>query len=224
MKVGSLTIATFTCNPFSTNSYVVHGTSDAILIDASPFSTQEIERVADYIRSNGLNVVRALLTHGHIDHILGCEALGRLFDVEWEIHSADLPLFQRAPDQAAMFGLTFDGGAMPDETLGAVETIKLEGAVLRVRHTPGHSPGSVSFIDDDNGVAIVGDVLFSGSVGRTDLWEGSFPVLIRSIERELLTLPDDVVVLSGHGPETTIGVERVSNPFLADVSASNPPA
>jgi glyoxylase-like metal-dependent hydrolase (beta-lactamase superfamily II) len=77
----------------------------------------------------------------------------------------------------------------------------------------------VSFIDDDNGVAFVGDVLFSGSVGRTDLWEGSFPVLARSIERELLTLRDDIVVLSGHGPETTIGVERVSNPFLADASA-----
>lgn len=219
MKLGSLTIATFTCNPFSTNSYVVHGDSDAILIDASPFHPSEIETVAEYVERNGLNVVRALLTHGHIDHILGCEALGRLFGVEWEIHAADFPLFQHAPDQATMFGLTFPEGPDPLQTLGGLETIELEDAVWRVRHTPGHSPGSVSFIDDDNGVAFVGDVLFSGSVGRTDLWEGSFPVLARSIERELLTLRDDIVVLSGHGPETTIGVERVSNPFLADASA-----
>jgi glyoxylase-like metal-dependent hydrolase (beta-lactamase superfamily II) len=217
-KHGTLTVCTFTCNPFDTNSYVVHDGDEAVLIDASPLGADEVDRFVGYVLSNELRIVRALLTHGHIDHIFGCGLLADRLGVTWEIHAADMALYQQAPQQAAMFGIPFSGGPALRATLDEEDEIVFGGCTWKVCQTPGHSPGSVTFVDRANAVAFVGDVLFNGSVGRTDLWEGSFPTLLRSIETELLTLPDDVVVYSGHGPRTTVGHERATNPFIDEIA------
>lgn len=213
---GGLTVQSFVCNPFSTNTFVVHGDREAVLIDASPLSSAEVDAVCAYLTANDLKVVRALLTHAHIDHVFGCGGLADRLDVTWEVHAADMPLYVQAPQQAAMFGVAFKGGPTPSASLDEAAQISIAGVQWQVVHTPGHSPGSVSFIDRENGIVFSGDVLFRGSIGRTDLWEGSYPVLIESIEKHLLSLPDDTVVFSGHGPATTIGRERSTNPFLTD--------
>lgn len=220
-RYGALTIVSFACNPFLTNSYVVYSEGEAIIVDASPVAPGEVDAMVSCIEDRGLEVVRALLTHAHVDHILGCDAIAERLGLTWEIHPADLPLFDRAPDQAAMFGFPIRMDTRPLATLDESESVVVGKAILHVRHTPGHSPGSVSFVDEKNGVALVGDVLFRGSIGRTDLWQGSMPVLLSSIERVLMPLADDVAVLSGHGPATTIGVEWQSNPFLQSVERNN---
>lgn len=217
---GALTVKPFVCNPFSTNTFVVHGDSEAVIVDASPLSGAELDAVYRYVAAKELTVVRALLTHAHIDHVFGCGPLAERFDVTWEVHPADMPLYLQAPQQAAMFGVAFRGGPVPAATLDEQTEIAFAGTSWQVVHTPGHSPGSVSFVDRANGFVLSGDVLFRGSVGRTDLWEGSYPVLIESIEENLMTLPDDTVVFSGHGPSTTVGHERKTNPFLTDGSRS----
>lgn len=215
-KHGTLTVKPFTCNPFSTTCYVVHDGREAVVVDASPSHASEVEELVSYVEAHNLRVVRALLTHAHIDHIFGCRALADKFDVIWELHPADMPLYQQASQQAAMFGVPFTGAPDVNATLDEIDTLEILGTTWAVRHTPGHSPGSVTFVDEANGFALVGDVLFNGSVGRTDLWEGSFPTLRASIARELMVLDNETVVYCGHGPHTTIGHERDTNPFLRD--------
>jgi glyoxylase-like metal-dependent hydrolase (beta-lactamase superfamily II) len=129
------------------------------------------------------------------------------------LHPADRPLYDRVQDQAAAFGLRADALPPPDQAWSQGEVVRVGGLTFTVRHTPGHSPGSVSLVGE--GVVFSGDVLFQGSIGRTDLPGGDYQTLIDSIERELLVLPDSTIVYSGHGPQTTIGAERRTNPFLS---------
>lgn len=152
------------------------------------------------------------LTHGHLDHVLGVPRLTAETGAPVWLHPADRPLYDRVPEQAAWFGLQADPLPPPDRAYGAGDTVRVGAIELAVRHTPGHSPGSVCLVGP--GVVFGGDVLFAGSIGRTDLPGGDYDMLIKSIERELLVLPDDTIVYSGHGPETTVGHERRSNPFL----------
>jgi glyoxylase-like metal-dependent hydrolase (beta-lactamase superfamily II) len=128
------------------------------------------------------------------------------------LHAADRPLYDRVPQQAAAFGLRAEAQAPPDRSWAHGEIVRVGTLAFGVRHTPGHSPGSVSLVGE--GVVFSGDVLFQGSIGRTDLPGGDPQTLIDSIERELLVLPDSTIVYSGHGPQTTIGAERRTNPFL----------
>jgi len=152
------------------------------------------------------------LTHAHIDHILGVAAVKRATDAPVYLHPDDRPLYDALPDQGAWFGIRADRPPPPDHPLAAGQRLTVGGLEFTVRHTPGHSPGSVSFVGQ--GTIFGGDVLFNGSIGRTDLPGGDFATLMRSIQRDFLSLPDSTVVRSGHGPETTIGVERLTNPFL----------
>ncbi len=152
------------------------------------------------------------ITHGHIDHILGVAAVKRATDAPIYLHPADRPLYDALAEQGAWFGLRADPPPPPDQSLAAGQQLAVGGLQFTVRHTPGHSPGSVSFVG--HGSIFGGDVLFNGSIGRTDLPGGDFATLMRSIQRDFLSLPDSTVVRSGHGPETTIGVERLTNPFL----------
>ena len=152
------------------------------------------------------------LTHAHIDHVLGVPRVAAETGVPVWLHAADRPLYDAVPEQAAWFGLAAPALPPPDRTFAHGDTVRVGDLAFQVRHTPGHSPGSVSLVGP--GVVLVGDVLFAGSIGRTDLPGGDFDTLIASIERELLSLPDATIVYTGHGPETTVGHERRSNPFL----------
>jgi glyoxylase-like metal-dependent hydrolase (beta-lactamase superfamily II) len=214
-----MTVKSFVVSPFAENCYVCHDAGEAVLIDPGTATEAERSAVLDYITRNGLTVRHLLLTHAHIDHILGCAFFAREFGMKWKLHEADLPLLESAELQARMFGVELERPPTPDASLGEGQTIRFGTATWQILHTPGHSPGSVSFYDEANGFVIGGDVLFQGSIGRTDLWGGSMPTLLNAIQRKLMPLPDDTVVYSGHGPETTIGAERRTNPFLANTGA-----
>ncbi|MGH9260399.1 MAG: MBL fold metallo-hydrolase, partial [Acidimicrobiales bacterium] len=148
----------------------------------------------------------------HVDHVLGVPQVKAATGAPVFLHPADLPLYHAAPAQAEWFGLRAPTLPAPDRAFAHGEVARVGELAFAVRHTPGHSPGSVSLVGQ--GVVFGGDVLFAGSIGRTDLPGGDFESLIASIERELLVLPDATVVHSGHGPDTTVGEERRTNPFL----------
>lgn len=179
---------------------------------------EEAELILHKIEETGSTLAGIWLTHAHLDHVVGVARVAEETGGEvpvW-LHPGDRPLYDAVPQQAGAFGLS------PPPDLPAPNRDMVHGAQLTVgqlrfdiRHAPGHSPGSVCLIG--HGAAFSGDVLFAGSIGRTDLPGGDFETLIASIERELLSLPDDTIVYSGHGPETTIGRERRTNPFLTGV-------
>jgi hydroxyacylglutathione hydrolase len=173
---------------------------------------EEAGLILHKVAATGAQPVAIWLTHAHIDHVLGVpRVLAETGAPVW-LHPADRPLYDAVPDQAAWFGLAAAALPPPDRSFGHGETVRVGGLEFAVRHAPGHSPGSVCLVG--NGVVFGGDVLFAGSIGRTDLPGGDFDTLIASIERELLSLPDATIVYTGHGPDTTVGRERRSNPFL----------
>jgi hydroxyacylglutathione hydrolase len=158
-----------------------------------------------------------VLTHAHLDHAWGVAAVASAFPGAGVLlHRDDLPLYRDLALQAKMFGFPPPATVEPTGFLSEGDRVPIGGETLLVRHTPGHSPGHIVLIDEDPEapVAIVGDVLFAGSVGRTDLWGGSFPQLERSIRQVLYSLPDHTRVVCGHGPDTTIAAEKATNPFV----------
>jgi hydroxyacylglutathione hydrolase len=211
-----MTIKSFVFNPFSTNCYICHEEDEAVIVDPSCQSAAETAQVLNYVRENGLKVREMLLTHAHLDHIFGCRAVADALGIGLRVHRDERPLLDAAKYQANMFGVSLELPPEPDGFLVAGEQVHVGETRWDILFTPGHSPGSVSFHDADLRYVISGDVLFAGSIGRTDLTGGSLPVLMRSIYQELMPLGDDVTVYSGHGPATTIGRERMVNPFLRD--------
>ncbi|MEX0748191.1 MAG: MBL fold metallo-hydrolase [Rhodothermales bacterium] len=207
-------IRRFTFNPFQTNCYVCHDGKEAALVDPSSATEAEHRIVERYIEENGLEIRHLLLTHAHIDHIFGCAHFARKYGLGWQMHREDVPLLSKAEDQAAMFGVGIERPPEPEMFLSEGDRIPIGNTELEVLFTPGHSPGSICFYERVGGLVVSGDVLFQGSIGRTDLWRGSLPELMRSIFQKLVPLGDDVRVFPGHGPETTIGRERAANPFL----------
>jgi hydroxyacylglutathione hydrolase len=159
------------------------------------------------------------LTHAHVDHVAGVAGLRAGAEVPIYLHPADRPLYNRAVEQGAMFGLRLEAPPPPDRELADGQTLSIGACDFRVIHTPGHSPGGVSLVG--HGVALVGDTLFAGSIGRTDLPGGDLKALLASIHEKLFALPDDTVVHSGHGPATTIGAEKRDNPFVKLVPGIN---
>jgi hydroxyacylglutathione hydrolase len=152
------------------------------------------------------------LTHAHVDHILGVEAVKQATGVPIHLHPRDRPIYDALPQFSAWVGRELAVPPPPDVDLAGGDRLRVGGLEFEVRFTPGHSPGSVSFVGQ--GKVFGGDVLFNGSVGRTDLPGGDFATLMSSINSQFLSLPDSTVVHSGHGPDTTIGVERLTNPFI----------
>ncbi len=173
---------------------------------------EEAGLILHKLAATGATPVAIWLTHAHIDHVLGVPRVARETGAPVWLHPADRPLYDAVPEQAAWFGLEAPALPPPDRTFAHGDTVRVGELAFQVRHTPGHSPGSVSLVGP--GVVLGGDVLFAGSIGRTDLPGGDFDTLIASIERELLSLPEATIVYTGHGPETTVGRERRSNPFL----------
>jgi glyoxylase-like metal-dependent hydrolase (beta-lactamase superfamily II) len=152
------------------------------------------------------------LTHAHIDHIMGVGTVHAATRAAIHLHPLDRPLYDALPQYGAWVGMRLERPPAPDRDLWPGQVLRVGGFEFEVRFTPGHSPGSVSFFGE--GMIFGGDVLFNGSVGRTDLPGGDPATLMASIQSEFLSLPDSIVVHSGHGPDTTIGMERVTNPFL----------
>ena len=202
-------VRTVAVGAFQENAYVLvdEASGDAVLIDPG----EEGQRLLDTAHSVGGTVRAIWLTHAHIDHVGGIAAIKRAADVPVHLHPADRPLYDNAAQHALLFGLRIEQPPAPDAELSEGQTLRCGALSFTVWEVPGHSPGHVCI--HGNGIAFVGDCLFAGSIGRTDLPLSSPAALARSLDR-LLTLPDDTVVYSGHGPPTTIGAERVENPFL----------
>jgi len=199
--------------PFQQNCTLLwcEATKCAVVIDPGG-DVPDIERA---IAKAGVTVEKIWLTHGHLDHVGGAADLKARLNVPIEgPHRADQFLLEHVVASARQFGLSGLKNASPDRWLSEGDTVEIGELSFAVLHCPGHSPGSIVFIAKDQHLAIVGDVLFAGSIGRTDLPGGDHAQLIKSITDKLMPLDDDFVVLSGHGPVTTIGRERESNPFL----------
>lgn len=213
----ALFLEVFPVGPIQANCILL-GDADAgelVVIDPG----EEAEKIVDRVRASGLRPTMILHTHGHLDHVGGTAELARLLEGKLPIglHPDEIELYRNAPLQAQMFGLEVEAPPEPDLMLRHGDSVVVGAFELEVRHTPGHSPGGVCFVVSgaDPPLAVVGDVLFAGSIGRTDLMGGSFPVLEKSIREQLYTLPDVTRVICGHGPDTTIGHERASNPFVS---------
>ncbi|MBK6343453.1 MAG: MBL fold metallo-hydrolase [Flavobacteriales bacterium] len=209
-----LKVESFSFNPFQENSYVIHDGERAILIDPGCCNTAEERELDDWLSVNNLTPERLILTHAHIDHVLGCAWAHDRFGLLPELHMADLQLLRNAPRQGQLYGVPCPPSPDPARFIEEGDRIRLGSDDLRVLFVPGHSPGHVALHAEAERFVIAGDALFQGSIGRTDLPGGDYDTLIRSIKEQLLVLDDDVVVHSGHGPDTTIGRERRMNPFL----------
>jgi glyoxylase-like metal-dependent hydrolase (beta-lactamase superfamily II) len=201
-----------TVGPFQENCYII-GDEDSgtgAVIDPG----DEAARIAMAVEQTGLEIGSIIVTHAHIDHVGAVAALVDEYACPVLMHAEAEPMLNQLPTQALMMGLRF--GKVPSVDLYIDDEEVLEVGDLRLRslYTPGHAPGHLAFYVEDEDLVLSGDALFAGSVGRVDLPGGSMEVLMRSIEERLLTLPDETIVYSGHGPRTTIGDERVSNPFL----------
>ncbi len=195
---------------YQENCYILADpeTGDAVIIDPGEDSDLFLRRV----ETEGFTLRAVWLTHAHLDHILGVKDVVERSGAPLHMHPADRPLYDGIAEQGAWLGVQAPQPPAPDHDLAHGDALQLGGLEFEVWHVPGHSPGSVAFVG--HGVAIVGDAIFAGSVGRVDLPGGDGGTLLASIRDQLMTLPDETIVYSGHGPETTIGAERRANPFV----------
>lgn len=205
-----LDLITLTNGAFAENCYLLveRESRQAVIVDPG----EEAELFLRRLATEGAHLAAVWLTHSHVDHILGVARVVAATGAPVYLHPADRPLYDALPRQGEWFGLTPEPPPPPNYDLAHGMRLPLGGLEFEVRHVPGHTPGHVAFVG--HGVALVGDALFAGSIGRTDLPGGDAATLLASIRKQLLTLPDATVVYPGHGPETTIGRERRSNPFL----------
>lgn len=202
-------IYTLPNGPFMVNSYLIVNEKKGFFLDPG----SGIRPLLVKAESDKIEIEAILATHGHIDHIDGVNRVKEKFNVPFYANSLDMELIQSVQMQARMFGVPDPGKIIPDKNLPSNGEIKIAGLTLELYHTPGHSKGSVSILIDD--VLFSGDTIFNFSIGRTDLPGGNYEELITSIQKNILTLPDETRVLSGHGPETTVGREKKMNPFLS---------
>ncbi len=190
-------------------------TKACVIIDPGCYNVSERRELEERVSELGLQPVRLLNTHCHIDHVLGNAFVANRYDLPLEIHEREIPVLDSLPQTAMYFGVPLEEPSpAPGRFIETGEVITFGQTRLEVLFTPGHSPGSISFYCREDNFLIAGDVLFQGSIGRTDLPGGDYDILINSIKTQLLTLEDGIKVYPGHGPATTIGAERRSNPFL----------
>jgi len=210
-----ITVQSFTFNPVQENTYVLYNEEgECCIIDPGCYFASEEQQLTRFIEENNLKPVLLLNTHCHLDHIFGNRFVHKKYNLKLHLHLLEKPVLDYGPAAGQLWQLPFDNY---DDELVFIEegkTIRLGDEELHILFTPGHSPGSISFYSKEHKFVISGDVLFQGSVGRTDLPGGDFQILEESIKTKLFTLPQDVIVYPGHGDSTTIGDEMKSNPFV----------
>lgn len=205
----------FIFNPFRENTYIVwDDTGECIIIDPGCENAREQDELKSELGKNGLKPVKLINTHCHIDHILGNAFIKDAFSIPLIIHKLELPLLANSDQQAAFFGLESCKQVEPDSFIEEGDTIQFGESEFDVLHIPGHSPGGISLVNRKEKIAFTGDVLFQGSIGRSDLPGGDHNLLIKNIKEKLLLLDPDTIVYPGHGPATKIAIERNTNPFL----------
>lgn len=210
-----ITIKSFVFNPFQVNSFVVYDESgECLIIDASCYHENEFTTLFGFIEQQSLNPMAVLNTHGHVDHLTGTKRVCDKYSIGLTMHQNDQFLLENAVEQGRIFGFSIESPPKPESYLRDGETFHFGNSEIKAIHAPGHSPGSLVFYAEEAKFLIAGDVLFAGSIGRTDLPGGNYNQLINSIQSGLMVLPSDTRVFPGHGEETTIGKEREHNPFL----------
>ena len=209
-------VAQLPYNGFQENTYVVYdATKECIIIDPGCYTIKEKKHLVQYIENLGLNPVRLVNTHCHLDHVFGNAHIAKTYNLGLEIHKKEVPVLDAVGTVSEMYGFhDYEKSPEPSVFLSEGDLIEFGTSSLKCLFTPGHSPGSLSFYCKESNFVIAGDALFYGSIGRTDLPGGDFGTLIASIKSELLTLPDKTIVYSGHGQKTRIDFERDHNPFL----------
>ncbi len=208
-------IQSFVFSPFSENTYVLFDeTREAILIDPGCYEPHEYRELTDFISTNTLKPVGIFNTHAHIDHVLGVAKLKRTYEIPFALHRLDEPLLRAVKTYAPNYGFPMFEEPSVERWLKEGETITFGTSTLKILFVPGHAPGHVAFIHDEQQFVIGGDVLFRQSIGRTDLPGGNMATLLTSIRTQLFTLPDAYTVYAGHMEPTTIGFEKKYNPFL----------
>jgi glyoxylase-like metal-dependent hydrolase (beta-lactamase superfamily II) len=210
-----ITVKIFVFNPFQENTYVLYDQSgECIVVDAGNSTQEENKQLISFLEEESLKPVQLINTHGHIDHIFGNTWFYKEYGMKTKVHRSDEPIIRGAKEHGYLFGINMDTPPPVGKYLEDDELISFGQSSLKSIHIPGHSPGSLVFYSKEDAFVIVGDVLFQGGIGRTDLPGGDYTTLINGILNKLFTLDDEVVVYPGHGPDTTIGKERKFNPFF----------
>lgn len=204
----------YTVGPFAENTYLLTEEGQALIIDPGFLEDSEYQKVKTQIDDQNLELFAVVLTHAHVDHVLGLQRVVDDFDIPVYLSDKDRYLWNNFGSQAAMFGFTSDGFSFDPEVLPVTKNWSLGNFSFDVRYTPGHAPDHVSLYSEADDIVIAGDALFREGIGRTDLYKGDFKVLEQSIREQLYSLPDDTVVYPGHGEKTTVGYEKRSNPFV----------
>jgi|SRR5436190_23527691 len=210
-----LTVKAFSFNPVQENTYILYNEKkQCCIIDPGCYFPEEKDKLKSFIDLNALKPVLLLNTHCHLDHVFGNKFVNDTWGLLLHIHEKEKQMLDLAPASGEMWQLPFDNYKGQLIFINENSTINIGDDELEIRFTPGHSPGHVCFYDEADDFAISGDVLFNGSIGRTDLPGGDFDTLINSIQTQLFTLPDETKIFSGHGPMTTVGLEKMNNPFV----------
>ena len=210
-----LQIKSFTFNPFSENTYVLYDdTSEAIIIDPGCYEREEKAELFDFIKTQKLIPTKLLNTHCHIDHVLGNAYAINTYDIPLWFHKNEEPVLRAVTSYASNYGFPSYQDSKANHYIKEGEDIKFGNIRLKAILVPGHAPGHLVFYHEESRICIGGDTLFQGSIGRTDLPGGDHETLLTAIKEKLFILPEDVVVYPGHGPTTTIGYEKLNNPFV----------
>lgn len=211
-------IKTLVFNPFQENTYLLSDeTNNCIIVDAGCYTSQEFNLLVNYLEKNNLRPIKLVNTHCHVDHVLGVSRLKEKYSIPFEAHKGEDIIISEAVNHGKVFGFELEQPPFPDRYLKEGDEIAVGNSTLKVLEVPGHSQGHIAFYSAEGNFVVVGDVLFRGSIGRTDLTGGDYDQLINSIYKKLLVLDRSTVVYPGHGPSTTIGEEIMTNPFLSQL-------
>ena len=210
-----LHIKTFVFNPYQENTYLIYDDQkNCIIVDPGMHNYQEENHLKEYIESSGLKPIHLINTHGHIDHVLGNKFVSDTYNLTPQFHEGELPLVIRVQNYAPQMGIRYEPSPIPETFLKEEDIIEIGDEKLSLILAPGHSPAHLCLYSKEYNFLIGGDVLFKNSIGRTDLPGGNHQQLLDSIATKIYTLPDETVVYPGHGPSTTIGEEKKTNPFI----------